>query len=217
MSTTPSDRLRKARQDRGFTTAADAARAFGWSEVTYTSHENGTRGIRKDAAQRYAKAFGVSAGYILGLQTTSDRITISDGIPIIRDAALGIWRDKMYSETTSGGHVSAPSGQTVSSDYGVRIADASVDKKFPKGAIAICRPVSPDEAAALPDGAFVVVEQDRGGLIETTVRRLHVLGEKFRLSTHSTDPRLTDNITVKRQDVSDVVIAAKVVGIYIPV
>ena len=49
----------------GFVEAAQAARAFGWNETTYTSHENGTRGLRPAVAARYAKAFHVQPEWLL--------------------------------------------------------------------------------------------------------------------------------------------------------
>ena len=66
MSQSPAEILRAARIARGFASAAEAARHFGWSEVTYTSHENGIRGIRKDAAEKYGKAFGIDPATLLG-------------------------------------------------------------------------------------------------------------------------------------------------------
>lgn len=61
----PNDRLRHARAKAGYSEAAQAARAFGWNEATYTSHENGTRGLRPAVAARYAKAFKVTPEYLL--------------------------------------------------------------------------------------------------------------------------------------------------------
>jgi len=61
----PHDRLRQAREAAGFATAADAARRFGWPAVTYRHHENGTRGFKRDAAIRYARAFRVSPEWLL--------------------------------------------------------------------------------------------------------------------------------------------------------
>ena len=61
----PHERLQKARQDRGFATPSEAAEAFGWVQVTYIQHENGTREVSKEAAPKYAQAFGVTAGWIL--------------------------------------------------------------------------------------------------------------------------------------------------------
>lgn len=61
---TPNQRLRSIREKRGFETAFDAARAYGWNENTYASHENGNRGIPPDAAIRYAKAFRFSLDWL---------------------------------------------------------------------------------------------------------------------------------------------------------
>lgn len=57
-------RLERARIARGFKTAADAARFFGWPYETYIQHENGTRGIIR-AVGKYAQAFRVTEGWLL--------------------------------------------------------------------------------------------------------------------------------------------------------
>lgn len=57
-------RLEQARIDRGFRTAKDAARYYGWVYETYIQHEQGIRGISR-AAGKYAKAFRVSEGWLL--------------------------------------------------------------------------------------------------------------------------------------------------------
>lgn len=57
-------RLEKARIERGFKTAKDAARYFDWKYETYIQHEQGIRGISR-AAAKYAKAFRVSEGWLL--------------------------------------------------------------------------------------------------------------------------------------------------------
>lgn len=57
-------RLERARQARGFKTAKDAARFFGWSYETYIQHEQGIRGLSR-AAKRYADAFKVGEGWLL--------------------------------------------------------------------------------------------------------------------------------------------------------
>ena len=52
-------RLRQARQDRGYDTAAAAADAFGWSRNTYASNENGNAPFSYRRAKEYAAAFAV--------------------------------------------------------------------------------------------------------------------------------------------------------------
>jgi DNA-binding XRE family transcriptional regulator len=59
------ERLRQARTIAGFPTATAAAKRFHWSEPTYLSHENGSRGYPKLKAINYAKAFKVSLEWLL--------------------------------------------------------------------------------------------------------------------------------------------------------
>lgn len=62
---TPSDRLRQAREAAGFQKPVDAARAMGISRFTYAQHESGLRGFRRDSAILYARKFKVSLEWLL--------------------------------------------------------------------------------------------------------------------------------------------------------
>jgi len=68
-------RLEKARKERGFATAKDAARYFGWKYETYIQHEQGIRGIGR-ASERYAKAFRVSEGWLLTCEGEIGQTTV---------------------------------------------------------------------------------------------------------------------------------------------
>lgn len=57
-------RLQQAREHKGFGSAKAAADFFGWNYDSYIQHERGERGLSR-AAQRYALAFNVSAGWLL--------------------------------------------------------------------------------------------------------------------------------------------------------
>lgn len=57
-------RLRQARSAKGYDTAVGAARAFGWIESTYSGHENGTRGMRRETIIRYCTAFNVDETWL---------------------------------------------------------------------------------------------------------------------------------------------------------
>ncbi len=62
--TEPSDRLREIRLRRGYDQPSDAIKAFGWTN-TYLQHENGIRELSRKAAERYARAFRVTGGWLL--------------------------------------------------------------------------------------------------------------------------------------------------------
>ena len=57
-------RLETARIQRGFATAKDASRFFGWVYETYIQHEQGIRGLGRQS-RKYADAFRVSEGWLL--------------------------------------------------------------------------------------------------------------------------------------------------------
>ncbi len=61
----PDERLLWARERARFETASDAARRYGWNENTYRSHENGSRGLSKKAAVKYAATFKVPVEWLL--------------------------------------------------------------------------------------------------------------------------------------------------------
>ncbi len=69
----PYQRLQMARSKSGYVSAADAARAFKWSEQTYSCHERGARGLTLNAAEKYALAFNVSAAWLLTGEVSSER------------------------------------------------------------------------------------------------------------------------------------------------
>ena len=59
------ERLKAARRKAGYASAAAAAKAFGWPVGTYSCHENGSRGIKLDVVERYARAFEVDPVWLL--------------------------------------------------------------------------------------------------------------------------------------------------------
>lgn len=61
----PHERLRRARTEAGFATAADAARAFGWNVNTYSSNENGNAPFSKASSVKYARAFRIELDWLV--------------------------------------------------------------------------------------------------------------------------------------------------------
>lgn len=59
------ERLRFVRKRADYDTASDAARAYGWKISTYVSHENGIRVPKRNTSATYARAFRVSAAWLL--------------------------------------------------------------------------------------------------------------------------------------------------------
>ena len=76
-------RLRQARIDRGFETAAAAADAFGWSRNTYASNENGNAPFSYRRAKEYAAAFGVSAEWLYDAGGPALGSTTTGLVPVV--------------------------------------------------------------------------------------------------------------------------------------
>lgn len=68
---TMGDRLRTARINANYESAARAAEALGVSASTYRAHENGQNDYSPEEAERYARKFGANAGYLLTGQASS--------------------------------------------------------------------------------------------------------------------------------------------------
>lgn len=82
---TPGERLAWAREQAGYETAADAARALNCKYPTYAGHENTSRGLSAKVAARYAAFFRVSLAWLL-TGTGSPK----DGVLISEDEALAV-------------------------------------------------------------------------------------------------------------------------------
>lgn len=199
---------------RGFASAAAAAQHFSWTVSTYVSHENGTRGLNADAAERYGKAFGIPAAELLGLTPASD----VNEVQVMMAASLGVWRDARVDAEQKGNKntVTIPRVEGIAVRYAVPVADDSVNKTLISGSFAICVPVEADEPAQ--PGLFYHVERIRDGLVERTIRRAERGGDgKLSLRTHSTSAALLSVVSypAKEKD-GEVKILGRVIGAYTP-
>ena len=59
------DRLKQARIKAGFKTATAAIEKLKWNSRTYRAHENGQNNFNVIHAEKYAKAYGVTAAWLL--------------------------------------------------------------------------------------------------------------------------------------------------------
>jgi phage repressor protein C with HTH and peptisase S24 domain len=76
-------RLRQARQDRGFETAAAAVDAFGWNRNTYLANENGNAAFSYRRAKEYGAAFGVRAEWLYDASGSMKTASATGLVPII--------------------------------------------------------------------------------------------------------------------------------------
>jgi SOS-response transcriptional repressor LexA len=218
------DRLRALRVKRGFSTASDAAKAYGWNEHTYKSHENGIRGIRPDAARKYASAFGSTPAHILGIGPENGNGTVSNTLnhvnvaPLVARVSAGVFR---YDEgLEEGAIIQVPvvprKDIPAQLQYAVLVDGPSVNLRIADGAYAICAPYESYPGGA-QHGQLVHVVRERSGLHEHTIKELRFTREGLTLAPCSSDPRYQEPIVLATGEAEELVrIQGVVIGMYQP-
>lgn len=213
-----SDRLRQLRIRKGFASPTEAARAFGWNEHTYKSHENGIRGIKVDAARKYAAAYGSTAGYILtgvnaGDQQIINQVAIA---PLVGTVSAGVFRDDegLFQES-----IAVPTvlrkGVPAEAQYAVLVDGPSVNLRIPDGMYAICARFDSFPGGA-QHGQLVHVVRERAGLHEHTIKELRFTRGGMELHPTSNDPRFQEIVQLDDGDDPLVRIQGIVIGQYRP-
>lgn len=222
----PGDRLRKKREERGYTSARSAAHALGFSVPTFTSHENGTRQFDSKTAEKYAYALGTSAQYLLfGDRDKTGTPIDTKGVPVLGEAAVGVWRetDVDFMSQAAIKSLEIPMQddpqKRAGRRFAVRVGDTSVNRVLLPGEFAVCEAI-PRSVRFDPGhseiGALLLVERTRRGLKEVTIRRVTSLQDgKITLTAHSTDARMTGAAVYPAPSNGErITILAKVVGKY---
>lgn len=213
----------KAARERMFETAAEAAQAMGVNYQTYAAHENGSRGLRRDAAMRYAKFFNISLEYLLTGRKNLSRndttarlapIVDGDGMPVKGFVRAGIWQESYAPENELLTlPISADSRFPKHLQYALEIQGDSIDRRAKPGEYAVCvewhGPVQPEDV--------VIVERRRAGLFESTIKVVKPSPKgSLALAPDSENP-IHKPILVREEDLKDgeeIAIVGKVLGYY---
>lgn len=168
----PFERLQKARERAGFGNATDAAKAYGWSIPTYISHENGTRGMRYDVAEKYAKALRTTPEWILRAKgkATVEAPPSAKLAPLVGYVSAGA-AAHFFSDQGDLDEVPAPDGSTEST-VAVEIRGESLGALFDRWLVFyddVKRPVTTDQinrlcVVGLADGRILIkkIQKSRG-------------------------------------------------------
>lgn len=197
-------RLREARQKK-YRSAAAAARALGMNEVTLRAHESGQNGIPADVMVTYCKAYGVDLNWLIrGHREVRLEVDPRSGVILDVD---GVLADGIYLDPNVARAPEAPLAFPSSSGFfgieSYRIDTSAWEPTAPRGSYVICTPA---DSIALRSGDRVVVEQNRAGLVELTLKALllDASGEAFLAEltdnpkrTYLTGPKAESNFTIK--------------------
>lgn len=141
---TPNQRLRKAREKAGFSTAKEAALAMGVPVSTYIGHENGHRGFPAARVPQYAKKFKVTEEWLLygkgepdlqqHLPAGADFI---ESVPILGEVPAGNWREAVQ-DHRGWAHIAAR--DYTESTYALEVSGDSMNKIVEDGALILINP-----------------------------------------------------------------------------
>lgn len=215
-----SDRLRKLREAKGYEGPAEAARAFGWNEHTYKSHENGVRGVRLPAAQKYAKAFGSTPSYILTGDIGAPSLPALSEVGIVSvlgEAAAGMFRSGNWTPDDDAEIPALPrKGIPASKQYALRVDGPSVNKRIPDGMYAICAQFDAYPGGATM-GSLVHVTRQDGDLFEHTIKELRLTSQGMVLMPVSDHPDFQEPVALGSTPESTVEIKGVVIGVFQPI
>jgi SOS-response transcriptional repressor LexA len=193
MSALKAERLRSAREKAGYSSAADAARAFGWAESAYRHHENGTRGFGADAAKKYGRAFKVMPGWLLGLESVDRGPLVApregDKLVVNGSVEAGAWRSsEVWDDERTFTIEGMPSPIEGARRFGLCVVGRSMDEFYEPDTVLDC--VSIFDTNIRPEtGDHVICEQIKpDGLRELTVKEYREEGGRYWLCPRSTRP-----------------------------
>lgn len=228
MNRTPAERLKQLRIKKGYETAKEAARAFGWSEVTYRSHENGIRNMPYAVVKRYALAYGVTPQHILGDTSSAANGNEGSGLQIVNQVgtvhvlgtvSAGTFR---YDEFGGGQEIDGVEvpviprkGMPASVQYAVLVDGPSVNLRIADGMYAVC--VFYDKyPGGAQHGNLVHVVRENAGLYEHTIKELRFTDKGRQLFPTSDDPRYQEVVQLNDGGEPTVRIHGVVIGQYRP-
>lgn len=156
------DRLRQARQEAGFESVADAARALGVSYPTYAGHENGARGLRRDSLTKYARRFKVSVDWLLtGKGDKSEDAAEPMRVPLISWVSAGglVLPDYVPDGLDNVPFVYAPDLDPNGDWIALRVDGRSMDKISPHDSIIF---VNRKERTLVPNACYIIGDGNGG-------------------------------------------------------
>lgn len=191
-------RLMQAREEAGFASAADAARALGVPYPTYAGHENGSSGFRAKTAEIYARKYRVSLNWLLtgkGGKRAEEVVPLDrdiTGLPIISSIQAGHWLETTFIDAEG-----EPDMLPVANDprfprarqYALRVIGDSMDLDYPSGSYVTCVDFA-ESGLTITEGMTVHVERHRGNgqLVEITLKMVAKRNGGFILVPRSSNP-----------------------------
>jgi SOS-response transcriptional repressor LexA len=148
------------------------------------------------------KALGVPLSVVVkGVDLKAESLT--EWLRVGGAVAAGVWREQAEWPHDDWYEIEVDLSTEPGEHVGLVVEGRSMDKVLPKGTILRCVGLIGSELEA-EDGDYVIVEQKRADLYETTVKRLSRLPDgSYELRAESTLPEFRDPIPIGKPDASD--------------
>lgn len=173
------ERLRLARIRAGYESARAAAQRNNWVYDSYSQHERGERGLRREVAERYADAYRVAVGWLLTGEGSIDGPTSAKSVPLISWVSAGkLLAPEAVDDINNARQITIgdlPAGDWIA----LEVVGSSMDRISPPGSIIV---VNRRDRRLVPNACYVI--QLDGG--EATYKRYRPDPERF--EPVSTDP-----------------------------
>jgi SOS-response transcriptional repressor LexA len=201
----PHERLRLARDARKLTVPA-IARSLGVAESSVRAHMNGQNGIRPATAAQYARVLKISPEWLLygtgqmGSDSLADEFSVPappstqlmqsvKRLPVRYRVEAGPWREVEDLAVSYGEHdVPVPPRFAGFAQWLEEVVGDSMDRLIQPGRLV--HVIDAIDMGYQPaDGDIVVVERERAGLRERTLKQVEITGRRILLCPRSTNPR----------------------------
>jgi Peptidase S24-like len=226
MSSATSERLQSARKNAGYSSAIDAIHAFGWQESAYRHHENGTRGFGVDMAKRYARAYRVQAGWLLGIeeaQLVGSSVNKARVLTVKGSVAAGLWRESEEWPLDDQFEIAVGANPFPNAErFSLQVDGYSMDTLFEPGTLLDCISIFDLDLEPENEDVIIVRRVNSDGLRELTVKQyLRDENGKTWLVPKSTKPEFQAPIEIGMPDFGHVgdhsiEVTAYVIGAYQP-
>jgi SOS-response transcriptional repressor LexA len=183
------DRLKLVRENAGFKTPTDAARAHRWTATTYISHENGTRPLSRKAAVKYGSAFRASAGWLLYGENGGDAAPEPILVPVRGNTACGVWAENgRFQDQEYPPIPVVPTKYKGTEQFAFRVIGMCMDKlRIFDGDFVVCVPFWVARSNPV-EGDVVVIERRRGQVTERTCKQVTIVDGRIEFWPRSLDP-----------------------------
>lgn len=227
-------RLKWAREQKGYKTASSAAGAMDVPYGTYSGHENGSRGIKSEEIERYAKFFKVDPAWLQFGEKPQSNKQLSQNIAspaidtknvsVIGAAQAGIWTEfENFEDESLNDHKVpiVPGKWSHLSQFAYNVRGVSMDlDRICDGDYVICVPYF-DARSDITEGDRVVIERSRNSAIERSVKQVEIHGKEIFFCPRSSDARFQAikvkvNRHMREADDTEVRLVGLVIGRWSP-